>query len=625
MVRPFSLHHILFFCFIGLVSVPSIVLVIWLERSAVDRGLEGAADKHLVLAQSVSFAISRYIKDVKSVVAYAREELEYGADMRKVPQLLGGTNIKYIIRTDKGLNIRRQIVAGKEVPFKKFPLSIRDQLADVFKVARNNPKALNLSSVIHNHENVPALYYICAEDDGGYTIAEVGTEYVVQLQRNMKFGSSGHAAIVDRKGHVIGHPSKEWRDSIRDLSAVTPVKLMQAGKRGISVFHSPAADKMMVAGYLVEPRTGWGIMVPEPLDEVIAAARGDLTGEITIIVIATLLAAIASWWLARYLVTPIQRIADAAASYQRDKILVTVHYQDVSAPRELHVLAEAYNSLVNSTSALQRDLEHRVEQRTAALESEVVERRLVEQKLRDQQAQLAHITRVSTMGEMASGIAHELNQPLAAICAYIDGCLNRLDGDGSAIDPDIVRALEKASQQATRAGNIIRRVRDFVRYGDDEFRTVDINEAVREAADLLQNEAHLYSVTIETEIPNSPSEVFADAIQIQQIVLNFGRNGIDAIQSMPEKSRKLIIRTNSSDDGWIDITVEDAGAGLIPDVADQIFDPFFSTKEDGLGMGLAICRSIAEMHDGRVWYKPAKSGGCVFGLTMNRLEVRSYA
>lgn len=615
MNRHFSLHQILFFCFTALVSLPAITLVIWLERSAVDASVDGAHDKHLVLARSVSLAISRYLRDVESIVNYVRGEYLRGEETHRKTGLMADASIHFILRLNDDLSIQRRLATDGKAVYQNLPPGLRTDLSATFAAARKKPGSPVLSPALFNQTKEPSIYAITAESDGGFTMAEVSTSYLVELQKSIIFGRGGHAAIVDGSGHVLAHPSAGWRTSIRDISAVEPVKRMMQGKSGVVVFHSPATGKKMIAGYLVEPRSGWGIMVPQPYQELIAEARANLTGQILIIVIATLLASIASWWLSRWLVAPIQRIADAAKGYQQSRAMIPVAETDTPVPEEIRMLAQAYNALIESAGAQQRQLEIRVEQRTADLRDEVAERERVEQKMREQQNQLAHVTRLGTMGEMAAGFAHELNQPLAAICAYIDGCVNRMR-DGSAEPGKIIEAMEKASGQAHRAGMVIRRIRDFVEDKKREFEQIDLNEAVRDAEEMLENEARLGTVDIEVDLAPENLTVYADFVQIQQIIINFGRNAIDAMQSVPINSRKMVIQTYSAEDGSVNVTVKDAGLGLAADAIDHIFEPFFTTKNDGLGMGLAICRSIAEVHGGRTWYRPPEENGSIFGLTL---------
>jgi signal transduction histidine kinase len=613
--RHFSLHQILFFCFTALVSLPAITLVIWLERSAADASVEGAQDKHLVLARSISLAISRYLRDVESIVNHVRNDSAGGGQMVDQSGLIADANIQYIARLNDEFFVTKQLAAVDEVGFSRLPDSMRRALSSSFAAARAKPGAGVFSPVVFNQDRAPSIYIVTAETNGGYTLAEVSPAYLVELQKSIKFGSGGHAAIVDGRGHVLAHPIQAWRAAIRDISAVEPVKRMMSGNSGVVVFNSPAVGKEMIAGYVVEPRSGWGIMVPQPYQELISEARSNLTGQILIIVIATLLASIASWWLSRWLVAPIQRIADAAKGYQQSGSMVSLPEIDTPVPEEIRVLAQAYNALIESVGAEQRQLEIRVEQRTADLLDEVAERKRVEQTLRDQQVQLAHVTRLGTMGEMATGFAHELNQPLAAISAYIDGSVNRLRA-GGAEPGKIIEALEKASGQAHRAGMVIRRIRDFVEDKKREFDKIDLNDAVRDAEGMLENEARLGTVTIEVDLAPESLPVYADFVQIQQVIINFGRNAIDAMQSVPVDSRKMVIQTYSTEDGSVNVTVKDVGQGLDADAIDHIFEPFFTTKNEGLGMGLAICRSIAEVHGGRTWYRSPEDSGSIFGLTL---------
>jgi two-component system sensor histidine kinase TtrS len=265
------------------------------------------------------------------------------------------------------------------------------------------------------------------------------------------------------------------------------------------------------------------------------------------------------------------------------------------------------------------------------LEKQIVERRRAEDIARQRQAELAHAARLNTMGEMASGFAHELNQPLSAITNYAQGCVRRLDrglgGDNAsalrdAVEVEALRdAMEQVSAQAGRAAKIIRRIRSFVRKEQPKHSRVDVNALIRDVADFTQAEFDRSEVLIGLDLGRSLPPVQADAIQIEQVILNLIRNGIEAMNDVRGR-RRLDIATRPAP-GGIRVSVRDRGQGIPVDNLDHIFDPFVTTKPGGLGLGLSISQSIIEAHGGRLFAESPAGGGTRFRFTLPAAEVEN--
>lgn len=246
---------------------------------------------------------------------------------------------------------------------------------------------------------------------------------------------------------------------------------------------------------------------------------------------------------------------------------------------------------------------------------DVTEKRMAEQSSRQHQDHLAHVSRVSMMGEMASSIAHELNQPLAAIANYAQGCVRRLSGDDYKIG-QIIAALENISQQSTRSGEIIRRLRSFVSKGEPKRSKEDINQIVQNAASLAYFEARKKGVILRLNLGENLPPVNADVIQIEQVVLNLVRNAIEAMAKNLWNKRELRIHTWCHDDNQIEVAVWDTGHGLLPEDQRRLFNAFFTTKREGMGMGLSISRSIIEAHGGSLTAKNNNGQGATFRFTL---------
>jgi two-component system sensor histidine kinase DctS len=245
---------------------------------------------------------------------------------------------------------------------------------------------------------------------------------------------------------------------------------------------------------------------------------------------------------------------------------------------------------------------------------DITERKQARERARQQEEKLAATARLVTMGEMASALAHELNQPLAAIAGYTTGCLNLIASGGSAAS-GIEEALQKAAQQAQRAGQIIRRVHEFVRQREPTRTEVDLNATVEEALGFAEAEARTRQVRVSVALADRAPVLQADPVLLQQVLLNLVRNGMDAMAATPPAERRLSVTVTHAASS-VTVAVADRGSGLSPQVREQMFQPFFTTRTGGMGMGLHICRSIMETHGGRVWAEPNPGGGTVFAFSL---------
>jgi two-component system sensor kinase FixL len=250
---------------------------------------------------------------------------------------------------------------------------------------------------------------------------------------------------------------------------------------------------------------------------------------------------------------------------------------------------------------------------------DLTERQQTQQRLHDLQAELIHMSRFTALGEMASMLAHELNQPLTAVANYLNGGRRLLDGGNSENLPMVREAIERASEQALRAGQIIRRLREFVSRGESERRVENLAKLIEEASALALVGAKETGVRVSFQFDPNVAFVLADKIQVQQVLHNLMRNAIEAMQEMTR--RELTVHTRQLDNETVQVDVSDTGPGIAPEIAEQLFQPFITTKRQGMGVGLSISRTIIEAHGGRLWTEPNPGGGAIFRLTLKAIEV----
>jgi len=238
-----------------------------------------------------------------------------------------------------------------------------------------------------------------------------------------------------------------------------------------------------------------------------------------------------------------------------------------------------------------------------------------EQALRKAQAELAHVTRVTTLGEMTASIAHEVNQPLAAVIANAEACLRWLDRG----TPDLAaarRSVEWVISDGNRASEVIRRVRALANKTDIEKVQLDVNDVIREVIALVQGELTSHEVSLRMELAPALPVILGDRVQLQQVIINLVMNGIEAMQSVTDRARELVIRSGQDDTRQVLVSVTDCGVGVAAENADRLFSAFFTTKSSGMGMGLSICRSIVEAHGGRLSASGNEGPGATFQFVL---------
>jgi two-component system sensor kinase FixL len=254
---------------------------------------------------------------------------------------------------------------------------------------------------------------------------------------------------------------------------------------------------------------------------------------------------------------------------------------------------------------------------------DLTERQDTNKRMQDLQSELIFMSRFTALGEMASTLAHELNQPLTAVASYLNGAKRLLD-TGKPENIAMAReAMDCAAAQALRAGQIIKRLREFVARGESERRTEDLPKLIEEASALALVGARESGVRVSSDFAPAANLVQVDKVQVQQVLLNLIRNAMEAMQEV--SWRELKISTQISAPGMVEIAVADTGPGIAPEIAEKLFQPFMTTKQQGMGVGLSISRTIIEAHGGRLWAESNPGGGTVFRLTLRSAEAEEDA
>ena len=390
-----------------------------------------------------------------------------------------------------------------------------------------------------------------------FALVGVGAAWRGDLLRRSRLAAAANAeAASAREAHV-----KSILDSMPEAMIVTD-------ERGVMQSFSSAAERLFGYGSAEVLGKNVSMLMPSPY-------RGDHNG-----------------YLDRYMRTGERRIIGIG------RVVVGERKDGSTFPMELAV-GEMRVKSQRLFSGFIRDL---------------TERQKTEARLQELQSELVHMSRLTAMGEMASALAHELNQPLSAIANYMKGS-RRLLEDSFAEHAAILRdAMDKAADQALRAGQIIRRLRDFVARGESERRVEDVKKLVEEASALALVGAKDRGIRVQFRFDPNADFVLADKVQIQQVLLNLMRNAIEAMEGA--EKRELVIATAPAPGNLVEISVADTGAGIAPEIYPQLFQPFVTSKPQGMGVGLSISRTIVEAHGGSIAPRPNPGGGTVFCFTL---------
>ena len=361
-------------------------------------------------------------------------------------------------------------------------------------------------------------------------------------------------------------------DHLRSILSTVPDAMIVIDEIGTILSFSAAAERLF--GYSEAEVAGWNIsrLMPSPDRE-----RHD-------------------GYLRRYLKTGERRIIGIG------RVVFAQRRDGSTFPMELSV-GEAIGEAQPVFTGFIRDL---------------TERQQTQRRLDELQSELIHVARVSAMGTMASTLAHELNQPITAVANYVETVRDMLATPDPAQIPMIVEALDDAVAEAMRAGQIVRRLRDFVARGEIEKTVEKLPALVMEASAFGLIGAREQSVETRFDLDPATSMVLVDKIQIQQVLINLLRNAVEAMADAPV--RKLRVTSREDPSGFVQVSIADTGPGVEPEIAAQLFTAFISSKSEGMGLGLSICRTIVEANGGRIWYEPGKDGGALFHFTLVRVS-----
>jgi len=350
-LRDIKLHYVLFICFTLISSVPVLFLASWVQQSALEKEVSAVKEKHLLVAQNLTGDLTRYVTDVESAFRLITTNIEKNNPVLGLPSLLSSLDFRYILVTDKDANILSQLKPKKIKNKPRYsPVILSSKILKLvlpyIKKSKQQPHNIFFSDLIRDNDGQTTFFLYKQISKNRFAIGSLSTQHIRNAQKAVIFGERGHAAIVDRTGRAIAHPIANWVATMKDMSFLPPVKEMMKGNTGVSQFYTPAMKADMVAGYTVVAKTGWGVMIPQPYEELVKRANDVQYISYTITAFGIAIAGLISWFIAGKLCLPINSIIQSTQQLQKGHGLKTVMVGFKYIPYELRNLVSSFNQMV---------------------------------------------------------------------------------------------------------------------------------------------------------------------------------------------------------------------------------------------------------------------------------------
>lgn len=565
------MRNMLFAAFIAISIIPVSLLAVWTERSAYEKEIAEVSERHLLIANNLSHALTRYGQDVLAVFRKATMDMRTGDTDASMASLLHSMGFDHACIVDLDNRIRTEIATMEGASDPGLPAFA--ELRNVAATASGQP---TFTGVLDTPSGEPRIFVVQTLDDGSMAIGSLNTDYLVKLQRAIAFGEKGHSAIVDAAGRVLAHPRDSWRLERKDLSAVTPVKRMMAGETGVATFYSPALEADMIAGFTTVPGTGWGVMVPQPIAELQAHANRVQRVAIFIGLIGMFIAVVLAWIVSRYLAHPIERVVNVARSVEAGDATARVDRFSGLTPVEIDALASSVNRMLGE---LARSAE----------------------RLRDKADEAETANRAKS--RFLANMSHEFRTPLNAIIGYSeimrDGLNGPLGGDG--VYHDYVDHVRDAGNHILSMVNeILLLTRAEAGHLDLHIGEVRVEDCIRFAQTMIEGTANKNGLLLTTTIAASLPVLRTDDGKLRQILLNLVSNAA----KFTDRGGTITISADTDPEWAVVIRVVDTGIGIQPQDMHKVMQPFgqvddtYGRNHGGTGLGLPLTQELVSLMGG---------------------------
>jgi signal transduction histidine kinase len=562
------LRYILAATFTLIAIVPVLFVGLWVERSAFQRELSSVEEKHLLLAKNITNALELYTHNAEALFDFLINSASEDHWHEGTAELANSLDFRHFAVFGPGGVVRKSLHPIGDGAAMLPP----GGLAEFGSLLEESGRLF--SGVMGDGEGRPTLYMVAPFGTGDIAVAALSVDYISRLQEQITFGKRGHAAIVDQRGHIIAHPKPDWTREMKDISGVKPVAHMIEGKSGVTQFYSPAVKLDMITGYNIVPGVGWGVMVPQPIDELRERAAASRGVHIGIMVAGLVVAAILGWLISGLLVRPVAAVIGAADKIAAGEVSARVpRFSDVT-PREFHELGEAFNFMA--------------------------------EEIQDERRQLAAAAREAQLSsqsksEFLANISHELRTPLNAIIGFSEAMQTKVFG--ALGDEKYSEYADHIHGSGKHLLGIINDILDLakVEAGKMEFDTapVAVDGVMTRAATIVRGSDKGSGVRIEVADLGGLPQVRASEQRLLQIFVNLLSN---AVKFTPEGGRVSVSAEAAGED--VVITVADTGIGMTAEEIEQAMQPFtqvdssLARRFEGTGLGLPLAKLLVEGHGG---------------------------
>jgi len=568
------LHVILFVALIVVSAVPVLILGSWVDRSALHKEIDAVTEKHLLIAQNLSSALSRYVVDVKAGFTYAASDMTEHANDDELKTMLESLSFRYLFIVDA----RNRVVDRLNVATDRTDLPEIDDagLASFREQARAADGATIITDLVRL-DDVPAFVLLRQLDAGRLAVGVLGLDYIRSAQRAIEFGERGHSMIVDAQGVVVAHPNGEWERISKNASKLSVVQKMMRGETGVATFYSPPMQADMIAGHTTVPETGWGVMVPQPMSELVDRAGNTQNVAIGMIAVGILVASIIGWCLARFLAQPVVAVERAARAVAAGRLRTQVEPLPAYAPIEMHSLAVSFDRMVD-------ELRHRDDGLRVAMND----------------AEAAN--RAKT--EFLANMSHELRTPLNGVLGFSEIIRDQTFGPiAESRYVDYANDIHFAGQHLLAVINDVLDV-SKIEAGElkPELSDVDLGRIADGCVAVMRNRARQGKIAVAVDVPADLPPLRADERMIRQILLNLLSNAV----KFTSPGGTVTVTAGRRIDGGLTIGVGDTGIGIAPEHIDLVVQPFSQVDSslqrsyEGTGLGLYLTKTLAELHDAKL-------------------------
>ena len=572
--------RVLVFVVVAAVSfIPVLIFGAWPFSKALDNAVAEVSERHLLLARNQGSALGRYHLDLKSTFSFLARNAMAGNQISHSGSLLDSLNFRHIciFNPQSGTLVRGLHTGSNDCPA-QMPADRQEMFT---ALARENEVVF--SDVKTARDGTPALFMVLRQNDL-MAVGSITTDYFIDLARSIAFGENGHAAIVDRRGHVLAHPLDAWNRERKDISSVPAVQEMMKGRTGVTVFHSPAFNGDMIAGYTSVEGAGWGVMVPQPFAELEAEATSVRQHSMLIIVVGVVLSLVASWFLFRLITSPLGHFAQTIRRLRQGSSGERVRLNGRLKSRELGELEQAFNEMVE---ALELNAQT---QQSLRLKAENADR---------------------LKSQFLANMSHEIRTPLNAIIGFSEVIKDETFGT---VDPrykDYSTDIHDSGQMMLKLINDILDLSKIeAGQADIEIEDMHVASSVARCVSLMRHLAGSGEVTLAIgDIPDDLT-LMTDPCRFRQILLNLLSN---AVKFTPPGGT-VALAVGCLPDGGLSVDISDNGIGIDQSEMDLVFQPFGQAKNrrvrhQGTGLGLPLAIALCGLLGGSLELHSAPNKG----------------